>query len=70
MTEFEVHAAADVLKLEHGASPGRAGNGNLHRLRTEFGVTGEQSLTAAEQDGRVAMMHGLDLKHRGRRKVA
>ena len=41
VTKFEVHAAAYVLELEHGASPGRAGNGYLDWLGAEFGMPGE-----------------------------
>jgi len=62
VTEFEVHAAADVLQLEHGASPGRAGNRDLHRLRTEFGMARKKRLTSAEKHSRITMVHGLDLK--------
>jgi hypothetical protein len=70
MAEFEVHAAADVLQLEHGTSPSRAGNGDLHRLRAELGMTGDQGFAAAEKDSGVAVMHGLNLKNGRWRKVA
>ena len=60
VAEFQVHAAADVHELEHGASPGGTGDGNLHRLRAELGVAGDEGVTAAQQYGGVAMVHGLD----------
>src|SRR5208282_5112852 len=70
MTELEMHTAADVLQLEHGASPGGTGDGDLHGLGAELGVTGEKRLAAAEQDGGVAMMHGLNFKNGVGRKIA
>jgi hypothetical protein len=70
MAEFEMHAAADVLELEHGASPSRAGDGNLHGLGTELGMAGEHGFAAAEKYGGVAVMHGLYAEHGGRRKIA
>src|SRR5580704_7007323 len=42
MAEFQVHAAADVLKLQHGAAPGGSGDGDLYGLGTEFGMAREQ----------------------------
>src|SRR5579864_8488013 len=61
VTEFKVHAAANVLQLEHGASPGGAGDGDLNWLGTEFGMAGEQGLATAQKDGGVAVVHGLNL---------
>ena len=70
VTEFEVHAAADVLQLEHGTSPGGTGDGDLDGLGTEFGMTGEQSFTAAEKYGGVTVVQGLNFEHcRGRKVV-
>ena len=69
MAEFEVHAAANVLELEHGASPGRAGDGYLHGFGAEFGMAGDESLAAAENHGGVAMVHGLDFEDGGGREV-
>ena len=70
VAEFQVHAAADVLELEHGASPGGAGDSDLDGLGTEFGMAGEKSVTAAQKHSGVAVVQGLDLKDRGRRQVA
>ena len=70
MAEFEVHAAAYVLKLEHGASPGGAGDGDLDGLGTEFGMAGEKSFAAAKQHGGVAVVQRLNLEDGGRRKIA
>src|SRR5450432_107392 len=47
VSEFEVHAAADILQLEHRAAPGGTGNGDLNGLGTEFGMTGDESFAAA-----------------------
>jgi hypothetical protein len=47
VTELEVHATADVLQLEHGASPGRTGDGDLDGLGAELGMAGEQGFAAA-----------------------
>src|ERR1700690_691324 len=69
MAKFEGHAAADVLQLEHGASPGGTGDGHLHGLGTEFGMTGEHGFAAAEKYRRVAGMHGRDFEDRGGWKV-
>ena len=69
VAEFEVHAAADVLQLEHGASPGGTGDGNLNRLRAEFRMAGEKRLAASQQDCGVAVIHGLNLQDSGRRKI-
>jgi len=41
VVKFQVHAAAYVLQLEHGASPGGAGNGYVNRVGTEFGMAGD-----------------------------
>src|SRR5580700_3414522 len=62
MAKLEVHAAADILQLEHGASPGRAGDGDLYGLRAELGMAGEQSLATAENHGGVTMVHSLDFE--------
>jgi len=69
VVKFEVHAAAYVLELEHGASPGGAGDGDVNWVRAEFGMAGDESVTAAEQDGGVAMMHGLNVEDGGGGKV-
>lgn len=70
MTELQVHPAADVLELQHGSTPRRARYRDLHRLRAELWMSRKQSLAATEQNGRVAMMHGLNLQHSGRREIA
>src|SRR5271168_3115809 len=63
VTKFEMHAPANVLQLEHGASPGGTGDGNLHGLGAELGVSGEKRFASTEQDGGVAMMHGLNFEN-------
>src|ERR1700693_5401304 len=70
MAKFEMHAAAYILELEHRASPGGAGDGDLDGLRAEFGMAGEKRFAAAQKHGGVAMIQGLDLEDGGRRKIA
>ena len=70
VAELEMHAAADVLDLQHRASPGGAGDSDLYGLGAEFGMTGEQSFAAPEQHGSIAVVHRLNVKHRGRRKIS
>ena len=69
MVKFQVHAAADVLKFEHGASPGGASDGHMDWVGTEFWVAGEKSVAASEENGGVAVVHGLDVEDGGGRKV-
>ena len=69
VVKFEVHAAADVLQLEHGASPGGAGDGDVNRIGAEFGVAGNHGVTAAKKYSGVAVVHGLNVEHGGRRKI-
>jgi len=69
VVKFEMHAAAYVLELEHGASPGGTGDGDLNGVRTEFGMAGEQSVVASEENGGVAVVEGLDVENGGRREI-
>jgi hypothetical protein len=70
VVKFQVHATADVLEFEHGASPGGASDGHMDWVRTEFWMAGEESVAASEKDGGVAVVHGLDVEDGGGRKVA
>ena len=69
VAKLEMHAAPDVLQLEHGAAPGGSGDGNLHRFGAEFRVTREQGFAAAKQDSGVAVVQGLNLEDSRGRKV-
>jgi len=69
MAEFQVHAAADVLKFQHRPSPGRAGDRNLHGLRTELRVTGDESFAATQEDCRVPVVQGANFENGGRWKI-
>ncbi len=62
MVKFQMHAASNVLEFEHGTAPGGTGNGDLHRTGTEFGMSREESFTAAEKNGRIAVMQSLNFK--------
>ena len=68
VAKFQVHAAPDVLQLEHGASPGGTGDGDLNGLGAEFGMAGEKRFAAAEKHGGVTVVHGLDFQDSGRGK--
>ena len=65
VAEFEVHAATDVLELEHGASPGGTGNGDVDGAGAEFGMAGEESFAAPEKNGGVAVVKSLDFEDGG-----
>src|SRR5580658_5558968 len=54
VAKFEVHTAANVLELEHGTSPGGAGDSDLNRVGAEFGMSGNESVAAPQEDGGVA----------------
>ena len=69
MKEFEVHAAANIAEFEHGSSPGGTGDGDLDRIGAELGMTGDQCVTATEQDGRVAVIQGLNFEDGRGRKI-
>ncbi|MCU1301350.1 MAG: hypothetical protein JWQ87_1634 [Candidatus Sulfotelmatobacter sp.] len=69
MVKFQVHAASDVLEFQHGAAPGRTGDRDMNGIRTKFRMPGEESIAASEQNGRVTVMHRLDVKNRRGRKV-
>jgi len=64
-----VHAASDVLQFEHGASPSGTGDGDLNGAGTEFGMAGEQSFAAAEEDCSVAVVQSLDFEDSGGREI-
>ena len=64
-----MHAASDVLEFEHGASPGGTGDRYVNWIRTEFGMAREESVAASQQDGGVAVVHGLNVKDGGGRKI-
>ncbi|HKN17991.1 MAG TPA: hypothetical protein VJX47_13660 [Candidatus Sulfotelmatobacter sp.] len=69
VTEFEVHAAADVLELKHGASPGGTGYGNLHGAGAEFGMAGDEGVASTKKNGGVAVMESLNLEDGGGREI-
>jgi hypothetical protein len=62
VAKLEVHTAADVLELKHGASPGGTGDGDVNRVGAKFGMAGDESVTAAEQDGGVTMVKRLNVE--------
>ena len=69
MAKFEVHAAAYVLKFEHGTTPSGTGDGDLDWVGAEFGMAGKQRFTASQKNGSVAVVKGLDLEDGGGRKI-
>lgn len=70
MAEFEVHPAADILKFQHRSAPCGARNRDMHRLGAELRMARKQGLAASEQNGGIAMMHGLNLEHSRGREIA
>ena len=69
MVEFEAHAAAHKARLQHGASPGGADDGDGNRARTEFRMSPEQGAVIAQEYGGITMMLGLDEQDRARLQV-
>jgi hypothetical protein len=69
VVKFEVHAASDVLEFEHGASPGGTSDGDLNRVGAKFGMAGDESFAASEEDGGVTVMQGLNVEDGGGREV-
>jgi len=69
VVKFEVHAASNILEFEHGASPGGTGDGNVNGVRTEFGMAGDKSFAASEQDSGIAVVHGLNVEDGGGREI-
>lgn len=61
--KLQMHAAADVAKLEHGASPRRAGDRYLHWLRTILRVSRNQRRTVAQKLRRIEVMPRTNMKH-------
>jgi len=62
MAKFQAHAAADEALLQHGASPGRAGDCDQNRLRTILWMPRKQHGAFALQNCGIAMMLRLDLQ--------
>jgi hypothetical protein len=69
VVKFEVHAASDVLEFEHGASPSGTGYGDVNWVGTEFGMAGDESFAASEEDGGVAVVQSLNVEDGGGREV-
>jgi hypothetical protein len=60
--KFEVHAAADEAKFEHGAAPGGPRDRDQHRLRAIKRMAGDKGLVITEHDGGVAVVLSIDLQ--------
>src|SRR5271155_2007722 len=54
VTVFEVHSAAQVCRLQHGAAPVAAADSYQHRFGAEFGMAGNESEAVVTQDERVS----------------
>jgi hypothetical protein len=70
VVKFQVHAAAHILKLEHGTSPGGTGDGYMNWVRAKLRMAGKKSVVAAEKNRFVAVMQSLDVENRRGRKIA
>lgn len=60
MLEFQVHATAEELRLDHGAAPSRAIDADRSRFRAEFGVAGDEGILAVEDDQFVNAVAGFN----------
>lgn len=67
--KFQVHAAADVMGLQHGTAPGGSGDSDKDRLGTILRVSGEQGLATIEHDGGIAVVLGANFQHGRRRQI-
>lgn len=63
MAKLQVHAAADKVPLQHGASPGRSCDGNQGRLWTISGMTRNQGLASSKHDCGIAAVLSLNQEH-------
>src|SRR5579884_3299596 len=59
MAEFEVHAPANELFLEHGTTPGGAMNLHEHGAWTILGVTRDERIAATLIDDGIPPLAGL-----------
>jgi len=69
MVKFEVHASPQEMHLDHRTAPGRTCNPDQNRLRTKFGMAGDQRLVLAQDNRRIRVMLGLDVQHCSRGKL-
>lgn len=69
VVKLQVHAAADEAGFQHGASPGRPGDGDLHGLRTILGMAGDHHRFIAEKTRGVVMVLGANVQDGGGRKM-
>jgi len=63
VVKLQVHATTDEAHLEHGTAPCRAGNGDLNRFRTVFGMSREQRRTLTQKECRVEVVLGANVQH-------
>lgn len=70
MTELQAHATADEPALEHGASPGRAGDGDRNGRGAILRMSGDERGAFTENYDGVAVMLGPDLEDAGLGQVA
>ena len=64
-----MHAPSNVLQLKHGTSPSGTGDSDVHGTGTEFGMAGEKSFAASEENGGVAVVKSLDFEDGGGGKI-
>src|SRR5690348_5921007 len=70
MAEFQVHAAADELFLEHGTTPSGAMNLHEHGAWTILGVPRDQRVPATAIDDRIPPLAGLHFENGSGSEVA
>lgn len=63
MTKFQVHAASDILQLQHGASPGATRNRDLNWAGAKLGMAGKHGFATAEKNSRIAVVKSLNFQN-------
>lgn len=70
MAKFQMHAPPDKLLSQHGAAPGGTMNFDANRVRTIFGMSGNQDIAIALVHNRVPALARLYFKHRAGWEIA
>jgi hypothetical protein len=69
MPKFQVHASANIPRLEHGTTPGGTFQSNQHRLGTKPRMSGYQRLAFPLQNDGIAAVLGLDQQYGFRSQI-
>ena len=69
MRKLQAHPSSYEATLEHGSSPGGAGDRDQNRFRAVFRMPGNQHRVLGQGYGPVIVVLRLNLQHTGRWKV-